>query len=138
MGINRLLLQYAAPCARIFKRTGLMSGEDYKTYHNAVRGDGEFSVDKFREIFWKPCKKMDPEKVSDERVRKYFLEEHNMEVNKWCHAVDSIVKKKLPGEKVIVERLDMGREIEAYVDMPYVPEVDEKVILHIDGVVDKI
>src|SRR4030042_4755988 len=86
MSINRVLLQYAAPCARVFFRCGLMSRADHELYRKALKGRADFPVDKFRKIFWKPCKRFDPEKVSDKEVRKYFLGEHNAEGKEWCNA----------------------------------------------------
>lgn len=135
--INRILLQYAAPCARVFWRCGLMSREDYGLYRKELVGKGEFPVEKFRKIFWRPCGRFDPERAKDGEVRKYFLGEHNMEGKEWCNAVEAVVLG-LKGEKVLVKRLDNGREIEAHIDIREKLKIKDRVVFHIDGVVDKL
>lgn len=115
-----------------------MTKEDYNLYRKAVRGEADFPVEFFKKIFWRPCKRFDPEKATNEEIRKYFLEEHNKEGKEWCNVVEAVVTKILSEEKVLIRRTDNNREIEAYIDMKETPKINEKVAFHIDGIVDKL
>ena len=132
MGVNRVLLSYAAPCAKILKNETMVK-EDYELYMGAIRGENDFSVDKFKEYFKIVCKSLDPEKVTDNEVRDYFFGEHNRDHPKPCRVFETEVVEC--SEKVIVNG-ENGKKLPEVVYTREFTEKGQKVVYNIDGIVD--
>ncbi len=132
MGVNKVLLSYAAPCANILKNNTMVK-EDYELYMNTLKEEIDFPVDKFRKYFKMVCKSLDPEKVTDNEVRDYFFGKHNQGHPKPCRVFETEVVES--SDKVFVKGV-IGKKLKAKVYTREFPKKGQKVVYHIDGIVD--
>ncbi|MCK4634465.1 MAG: hypothetical protein KAT37_01185 [Candidatus Aenigmarchaeota archaeon] len=131
MGVNRVLLSYAAPCAKLLKNKTMVK-EDYELYMNALKEEIDFPVDKFKKYFKMVCNNFDPEKVTDNEVRNYFFGKHNQD-HPQCRVFETEVVEC--SEKVFVNG-ENGKKLPAIVYTREFPKKGQKVVYHIDGIVD--
>ncbi len=131
--INKVLLSYAAPCARERLRNKLMKKDEYELYMNSIKRNEEFPAEKFKKYFGMVCEKLDPEKATDREVRDYFFGEHNETHPKPCRVFEAEVVEH--SDKFSV-RNDTAEEFPAYVYTKERPKKGQRVVYHIDGIVD--
>lgn len=133
MSVNRLLLQYAAPCARELSRNHVMLKKDYTLFTNALKMNREFPSERFRIYFPMVCRDIDPEKAGDGEVRDYFFGAHNRTHPENCRVFEAEVVE-ISGKAVV--KKENGERLRADIYTKKRPRIGQKVVYHKDGIVD--